>query len=79
MPDILLDNVQVSAVETKFSAVTEADLSGHLTNGKADKDAERKGEKEEKAESEPLAQSDYQLYEALNLLKGIYILQERLR
>ena len=79
VPDILLDNVQISAVETKFSAVTEADLSGHLTNGKEDKDADSKDEKEKKAESEPLSQSDYQLYEALNLLKGLYILQERLK
>jgi len=79
LPDILLDNVQISAVETKFSAVTEADLSGHLINGKAGKDAGNKDEKEKKEESEPLAQSDYQLYEALNLLKGIYILQERLK
>ena len=79
VPDITLDNVQVSAVESKFTPVTEADLSGHLENMTNGFDKEPPEKKDKKGDVEPLVQSDNQLYEALNLLKGIYIQQERLK
>ena len=79
VPDITLDNVQVSAVESKFTPVTEADLSGHLENMTNGLDKEPPEKKDKKGDVEPLVQSDNQLYEALNLLKGIYIQQERLK
>ena len=79
VPDITLDNVQVSAVESKFTPVTEADLSGHLENMTNGFDKEPQEKKDKKGDVEPLVQSDNQLYEALNLLKGIYIQQERLK
>ena len=84
VPDISLDPVRVSAVERAFEPVKEADLSGHLTNGNGKKskkkvsDADQKKVDEEKAE-ESLAQTDYQLYEALNLLKGLSIQRETMR
>jgi len=80
VPDIELEDVQVAAVEQPFETIKEADLSRHLENGtkkKAD-DAAKKpqaGKKDGEAGEESLARSDYQLYEALNLLKGLVIAQ----
>jgi len=70
-PDIKLEQVRVSAVETPIEPIKEADLSGHLMNGDSKK-ADKKAADQEK-EEKSLAQTDYQLYEALNLLKGLAI------
>jgi len=88
VPDIALDNVTIASVEKpEFEPVGEADLTGHLKNGNARK-KEDKGADESAApkeepvkdakgkKDEPLAKTDYQLYEALNLLKGLQILQK---
>jgi carboxyl-terminal processing protease len=75
VPDIELDQVRVSAVESSFDPIKEADLSGHLSNGNGKKSG-KGSDKEAEEEEEPLAQSDYQLYEALNLLKGLSIQRE---
>ncbi len=84
VPDIELEDVQVAAIEQPFETIKEADLSRHLENGKSKKtdDAAGKpqaGKKDGEAGEESLARSDYQLYEALNLLKGLAIQQERAR
>ena len=51
--------------------------SGHLTNGNGENDKKNKApDKEDGEEEVSLAQSDYQLYEALNLLKGLAIQRE---
>jgi carboxyl-terminal processing protease len=81
-PDIKLENAKLTAVESSgFDMVKEADLSGHLQNGKAEKKAEekagKKDDKGDKEKEESLASKDYQLYEALNLLKGLHILQQK--
>jgi carboxyl-terminal processing protease len=76
-PDIKLDPVRVSAVETAFEPIKEADLSGHLMNGNGKKSS-KKGADDDK-EDKPLAQTDYQLYEALNLLKGLSIQREQMQ
>jgi len=76
-PDIKVDRVVVSAVEkAAFDPIKEADLSGSLTNenGEAATAEETAKAEEEKT---PLAQRDYTLYEALNLLKGLTILEAR--
>lgn len=73
-PDILLENVQVAtkaAPEVRY--LKEADLARHLGNGNGDKPAEKSNAKQEAKQS--LAEQDYQLNEALNLLKGLYILK----
>jgi carboxyl-terminal processing protease len=77
-PDIKLQRYQVSLAEDAASRlVKEADLSRHLENGdiqeKTQSDLFNTGEKKEGI---PLAQSDYQLYEDLNLLKGLTLLQK---
>ena len=75
-PDIELDQVRVSAVERSIDPIKEADLSGHLSNGngKKSKKSIEEGEEAEKS----LAETDYQLYEALNLLKGLAIQREQM-
>jgi carboxyl-terminal processing protease len=76
-PDIILEDVRVAKVDTsKFSRIKEADLSGHLENGNGKKSGKKAGKKDKK-EEKSLASKDYQLYEALNLLKGMQILQSR--
>ena len=77
-PDIELDQVRVSAVDRSFEPIKEADLSGHLSNGTGEGDSGADGDKKAK-EKESLAQSDYQLYEALNLLKGLAIQREQMK
>lgn len=74
-PDITLDPIKVTKVEGMGERLKEADLSGHLENGTAAKDQKEQDKKE--ADKLSLAQSDYQLYEALNILKGMNILQNR--
>jgi carboxyl-terminal processing protease len=76
-PDIELDQVNVSAVERTFDPIKEADLSRHLSNGNGKKAPSADEKKPEEKES--LAQTDYQLYEALNLLKGLAIQREHMQ
>ena len=70
-PDIKLSTVKLSSADEKARAsYSEADLDGSLSNPNGDaKDADSKED-----ESEALAETDFQLYEALNLLKGLNIL-----
>jgi len=83
-PDIKLDRVKITRLdENTVSSVKEADLSGHLSNqkdeeGKAKdkKSAKSKTDKKDK-EKKPLSSTDYQLYEALNLLKGLSIFSQK--
>lgn len=87
-PDVALDAVKLESIDTsKYEPITEADLSGHLKNGNADKKASKKETKKEpgkelkdKSAKEaddkkaPDASSDYALHEALTLLKGMNVL-----
>ena len=78
VPDNELDQVRVSAVESSFEPIKEADLSGHLSNGNGKK-SDKESDENEEQEEESLAQSDYLLYEALNLLKGLAIQREQMQ
>ncbi|MCP3662398.1 MAG: S41 family peptidase [Gammaproteobacteria bacterium] len=65
-PDIELSAVKVMPIDSGVvDRVKEADLAGHLENGEGKK--KKQGE-EDKAVS--LVEQDYQLYEALNMLKA---------
>ncbi len=82
-PDIELSEVKVTSVETSEAGrLKESDLARHLQNGNAKSKSKSKaqagkdGDREEDRQS-PLAEKDYQLNEALNLLKGIYIMQKQ--
>ena len=79
-PDIIIDNIRVdSRVDTTSGQIKEADLSGHLESGQEaaeeDKNKSKKADDKKKGKNkEPsLAETDYQLYEALNVLKGLAI------
>ena len=79
-PDIKLDRVKITELKDKgFSSVKEADLSGHLENTKDSKEKAKgkKSSKSKKDEKKPLSSTDYQLYEALNLLKGLSIFSQK--
>lgn len=75
-PDIILDNLTFKAdAEAKFSQLKEVDLSGHISNPNGIK-KNTEIEKSNVAQDEMLKklQNDYKVHEALNLLKGMYIL-----
>jgi carboxyl-terminal processing protease len=78
-PDIELQPLQVEEVEKSIEPLKEADLTRHLQNGNGDShDSGKKtgDEADANADAAKLAHDDYELYEALNLLKGLVIQQE---
>lgn len=71
-PDIIVEKLKITAAQTTpTKAVKEANLSRHLTNSDA---AEEEQEDDDEEGRPPLAERDYELYEALNLLKGMHLL-----
>jgi carboxyl-terminal processing protease len=64
-PDIVTEEAKLTLTE-KRATLKEADLAGHLNNDKSP-------EVKESAGTSSRATQDYQLQEALNLLKGINI------
>jgi carboxyl-terminal processing protease len=79
VPDIQLENMRIAAAEeSAISAIKESDLSRHLGNGRSNTGETAPAEGEKKAAGRSAtAADDYQLYEALNLLKGLHIMQQR--
>ncbi|MES1942973.1 carboxyl-terminal protease [Salinisphaera sp. PC39] len=91
-PDVTIQPVKVTAAEDNgIAPFLEADLAGSLENkqngkngdkgkksdkGDGDGDGEQSAETDEEA-SAKLAEEDYALYEALNLLKGLHILSRK--
>lgn len=85
-PDITIDRVKLTAREDAPETISEADLSGHLENDTQKKEgADKPASKTSGVEAvdqadkkkKPLAATDYELYEALNLLKGIVIMSQK--
>ena len=75
-PHIKLESMKVAAVEAPLERVKESDLTGHLVNGAAEKKVDQRSKDEKTAkEAQTLASQDYQLYEALNLLKALRIMK----
>ena len=76
VPDITVARVNITASESAgFEPLREQDLSKHISNGNGKTDADiAKEAAEKKKDDAPLAVTDYTLSEALNLLKGIHIL-----
>ena len=72
-PDIVVERAKIETIKPGMGLITEADLVGHLSNEKGESDSVKR--KNNKTES--LASRDSQLYEALNLLKGLSIISER--
>ena len=82
-PDIALENLKLADTDTPAtSRIKEADLARHLQGDAERKNKTDKGSNEAKdskvdKDQLPLARRDYAVYEALNLLKGLDILQRR--
>lgn len=77
VPDVKLGKLKLAeADDNGFVPIKEADLSGHLTNGNAEKVKSEDKDTGDK-DSVDLANSDYALHEALNLLKGLHIIEAR--
>ncbi len=82
IPDIILENLKLAAKETSsVDPLKEANLTRHLSNGNGDKGnkddsaAEKESGTKKKDDEAMETAEDYPLHEALNLLKGLYILQ----
>jgi len=73
-PDIVLDDLKVAEVKQQGMPIKEADLEGHLVNHDDTKQVKHKDDKKERVD---LAEKDYALYEALNVLKGMAFLGHR--
>jgi carboxyl-terminal processing protease len=77
IPDISLKTLKLSASDSNDGAsFSESDLDGRLSNPNGDRDDTDTGAKTKK-ETENLAETDFQLFEALNLLKGLHILNRQ--
>ncbi len=73
-PDIIIQPVRFqSAVDNGIGVIKESDLSGHLSNGNEEEENNRKKSDNKKSDKPSLVETDYQLYEALNVLKGLAI------
>ena len=79
VPDIELHPVKITpSNEAPGLAVKEADLAGHLENGNKKEQAREQDDNKSKDETDkPLVEEDYELYEALNLLKGLHTYTKR--
>ncbi|MGD8913714.1 MAG: S41 family peptidase [Candidatus Thiodiazotropha sp.] len=78
-PDIELEDLILSKTEeSNVKPIKESNLSGHLLNGNG-KESEMGKEKKTKQieESHEIVKKDYQLGEALNLLRGLAILRNK--
>ena len=78
VPDILLEDLQVTALESSHDPIKEASLTRHLSNGVAPVPVPGQEATDDKP-AESLAQRDYHLYEALNMLRGLVIQREMIR
>jgi len=78
-PDIKVEPLTLArSEESSATRISEANLQRRLDNGNDGEPNGSRGQEEAKdAAAEPLAQRDYALNEALNLLKGLSILGKR--
>jgi carboxyl-terminal processing protease len=83
-PDIIVEELQIAPNSNANAAhsIKEADLARHLNNGKetdgnVKKETPATHDKAKDDEEQALLQKDYALNEALNLLKGLAILNAR--
>ncbi|MBT4963008.1 MAG: S41 family peptidase [Francisellaceae bacterium] len=74
IPDIIIENMKIPTAKENTSAgfdIKESDLNGHLSNAKKT-DVKTEKNKDTFTSAE-LLNKDYQLYEALNLVKAMYL------
>jgi carboxyl-terminal processing protease len=81
VPDIEVADLSVSRKKDGgIAQLKEADLNGHISNGNKGKPplSDKTEDSKKDAELDSLAQTDYVLYEAVNLLKGMNIMHARM-
>ncbi|MBN49106.1 MAG: peptidase S41 [Spongiibacteraceae bacterium] len=76
LPDIEIQRARVQPLN-KDGEITEADLHGHLSRDDGEESTSRSRKQNNGNGEASLAESDNQLFEALNLLKGIYLMGQR--
>ncbi|WP_226703582.1 S41 family peptidase [Microbulbifer elongatus] len=75
-PDITVERVQVTRLDGR-ARTTEADLAGHLGNGNGGKESGSEDRKRAKAKQDDWYSRDNQVFEALNVLKGLNLYVHR--
>ncbi|HNJ73663.1 MAG TPA: S41 family peptidase, partial [Pseudomonadales bacterium] len=75
-PDIVVERARITRLKEDDRSIKEQDLAGHLLNGSHKN--EPSSSRKKPAEQDEL-DGDYQLQEALNLLKGLAILNRPLK
>ncbi|MDH5299741.1 MAG: S41 family peptidase [Gammaproteobacteria bacterium] len=73
-PNIVLAPLNVTAADEQSNRVKEADLARHLENNGKKKESSSAKEAEKTPDDTDLAQKDYNLYEALNILRAMKIM-----
>ncbi|WP_456448570.1 S41 family peptidase [Thiolapillus sp.] len=76
-PDIELSKVKLKEIKKSLLQVKEADLADHLANPKAGEGGKKSDKNAKGKKKKKLLEEDYELNEALNLLKGITIFSKR--
>ena len=78
-PDIVLDDFKLAENKPENATmIKEADLTGHLENDNGDSEKPAANKKDDdKTKRIDLAKEDYALYEALTLLKGLSLIEQR--
>ena len=71
VPDIVVERAKISQEDSTLG-IKEADLVGHLGNGNGGPDKRSKADKDKKPR---LQDEDYQVNQAMNLLKGMNVLK----
>ncbi|WKT60325.1 S41 family peptidase [Microbulbifer thermotolerans] len=75
-PDIVVDRVKVTRLESS-PRTTEADLAGHLGNGNGGRERGAADREQEKENRDDWMGRDNQIFEALNVLKGLNLYSQR--
>ncbi|QKX16937.1 S41 family peptidase [Microbulbifer sp. YPW1] len=75
-PDITVERVKVTRMDGR-ARTTEADLAGHLGNGNGGEESGSEDRKRAKAKQDDWYSRDNQVFEALNVLKGLNLYVRR--
>ncbi|MBB6519868.1 S41 family peptidase [Pseudoteredinibacter isoporae] len=75
-PDIEVERARLTAIKPR-ARITEADLSGHLGNANGGEESGAAERKRRQDNGRKLLERDNQLYEALNILKGLSLLSKK--
>ncbi|WP_323846407.1 S41 family peptidase [Microbulbifer magnicolonia] len=75
-PDIVVERVKITRLQER-ARTTEADLAGHLGNGNGGEDRNAEDRAKEQENRDDWLDRDNQIFEALNVLKGLNLYAQR--